>query len=381
MIALLIASIHYIRPVKRSFQNFILAMTLENIHWVIKNKPIEKFVFDNSSQATFQYKKDTLDETLAKDEVLLKTLYVSNDPAQRFWIYNPASKSYGGQVEPGSEVPARGLAQVLESNSDKYKKGDLIQGDVGWSKYSKLNVATTRSFKVDTDYYKVPLDFQFSVLGITSITAFVGLFRVAGLGAAKDTGKNYLITGAAGAVGSVAVQLASNVLKAKHVYAIAGGPEKVKYVESLAPNVIAVDYKDANFKENFKNALSGQEIDVYFDNVGGEILEYALDFVKVHGVVLYCGAISTYLDEKPRLFNILPKILFRRLTLKGFIVSDFAAEYELIRKTLYRYYQEKSLQSRATVVEDYQLAKLPEIWYRLFSGFNTGKLLTKVADA
>lgn len=364
-------------------------MPINYQHWVIKNQPANGVVLDQSSdKATFELKQnETIDpSTLQDDEILVKSLYISNDPAQLFWIYSPFGGDYGARLPVGSDITARGIGKVVESKSSKYQKDDIVYTVINWSEYAKVNVKTQLNFPINTSQFpvdKIPLDYQLSVFGITSITAWLGYFKVANIDPAKDTGKTFLVTGAAGAVGSVAVQIASKVLKAKKVYAIAGGEEKIKYVESIGDNVVGIDYKDKNFKENFKKAVGEEKINYFFDNVGGDILEYSLQFLGIHAVVIICGAISTYKDTKPKPFYGLPLIVSKRLKLEGFVVGDYASEFAEIREQLLQWYNEGHLPSLSTVVDARgdKFDKVPAAWDGLFHGSNKGKLITQVGDA
>lgn len=360
---------------------------IKNNHWVIKNQPVDgNFVFDQSSpEATFELMQNTIDvdAELKDDHVLVQSVYLSNDPAQRFWIYTPY-KAYGGRVPVGHDVPARGIGKVLKSKSSKYKQGDYIYTTLNWSQYSIVDANGKGTWKLDTTTVpltKAPLHYHISLLGFATLTVAIGILKVAQV-SEYDTGLSYLVTGAAGAVGNMVVQLASNVFKARKVYATAGGPEKVKFVESLAPNVVGIDYKDPNFKQNFANAVGDDEIDVFFDNVGGDLFEYALEFIKSRGTVVACGQISTYKDKKPRPFYGLQLMLSKRIKFQGFIVTDYVQEIPLVQKKIIGYFEQGKIKNNATIIDARgdNIAKVPQAWHGLFEGTNKGKLITQLSD-
>ncbi|GMM37240.1 hypothetical protein DASC09_045650 [Saccharomycopsis crataegensis] len=356
--------------------------------FVIKNQPVNGFNFDASSpDATFQQVTSEVPSELPEDHLLVKTIYVSNDPAQGFWIYSNFGSAYGGKIPVGGNVPALGIGKVVKSTSKDYAPGEYICGHCGWSEYAVLNTKDSKLlYKVSTagdwDPTKVPLQHQMGAFGATGITALAGLVGVAKLDIEKDHGLTYLITGAAGAVGTMAVQIAANVLKAKKVIAVAGGAEKCKWVESFGDSVVAVDYKDANYKENFKKALGDDRINVYFDNVGGEIFNYAFDFLGMNASVVCCGAISSYRGSGPQPFYKLGMIVTKRLSIQGFIVSDYIAHFPEYKSNLLKWYQEGKISPECTTVDARgdKFSKIPDVWNGLFSGFNKGKLITQVGD-
>lgn len=358
--------------------------------WLLINKPTYKQEVNldyDSKDATFKLVevKYDLDDSnlLQKGEILIENLYLSNDPAQKGW-FSPF-KSYVDPTPPNTPAPARGIAKVVKSNSEKYKEGDYIQARVDWGTYNIIEDTRPGTLKIDPSKFDT-LSKYLSVFGSTTLTAYLAAFKYSELNKVEgNEGKTYLVTGAAGAVGSVAVQLLAKVFKAKKVLAVAGGDEKVKYVESLGKdgNVIGLDYRSKTYKEDFAKALGDDEIDVFIDNVGGDLLDHAVGRVKVHGNIVQVGTIAGYNDETKMYFKNYSAVVTRRLTIKGFIVSDDIADFPKIIQHLSQLAQSGSLdlsQIRQTVVDGSgeNFKKVPELWTGLFKGQNTGKYITRV---
>ena len=230
----------------------------------------------------------------------------SNDPAQKFWIAT-VDKNYSAGVSPGEIIPARGIGKVIASKNAGYQVGDYISTYTGWTTHvviTKTKLDEGFSSKISKD--KVgELWWYLSVFGGTALTAYFIFYKYAELQEREeDYGKVFLISGAAGAVGNVCIQLAVHAFKASKVIAIAGGAEKVKYVESFGKNVVGVDYKDPNFKENLMKAAGGvNTVDYFIDNVGGEILDLGVNLLKQKAMLLACGSISGYNDSSKLVFK------------------------------------------------------------------------------
>ena len=233
---------------------------------------------------------------LRDGDVLCSTLWLSFDPAQRTWL---TKGSYMKQVTPGDVMQAGGLARVVESRSSRYAAGDLVTGLCGWRDRFVFNAgdaaATANLHKMPPLSPGTPLELTQSLLGTTGLTAFFGIDKI---GEVKR-GDVVVVSGAAGATGSVAGQLA-RVRGASRVVGIAGGPEKCRYlVEELGFDA-AIDYKQQGgriAKELRRHCPKG--LDVFFDNVGGEALEAALQCLRPKARVVLCGGISQYNPQSP----------------------------------------------------------------------------------
>ncbi|CAI5756521.1 unnamed protein product [Candida verbasci] len=352
---------------------------------ILKNAP-EKSINSNLNESNSTYElKEVLLPDLKDGEVLIKTLYLSNDPTQRSWMRKPGNKtkSYSIPVYEGTAMASLGLGEIVESKSSNYNKGDIINGRIYWGDYSIIPDKAIFN-KVDNSQ-NLPLEYYLSVLGMTSLTALFGLIEVGklrkNLGAESGKGPIVAVSAASGAVGSVVVQLAKNLLGARKVIGVTGSDEKVKWVKELGAD-LAVNYKNSDWKKQIVEDLGDEEIDVYFDNVGGEILSFFLTQVKQKGSVVACGAISGYNDNSKFAVTTWPYIITQRIHVEGFIVSDFIDQFPEAVGILTKAIKEGELRTTdAYHVEDIKgdLAKIPKVWELLFSDAKpNGKLITRV---
>jgi NADPH-dependent curcumin reductase CurA len=278
--------------------------------------------------------------------------------------------SYMPPVGIGEVMRASAVGQVVESGNPAFASGDLVQGLFGWQDYHLATAAGPLMFS------KVPEgvapERMLSVLGLTGITAYFGLLD---LGKPK-AGDTVLVSGAAGATGSVAAQIAK--IQGCRVIGIAGGPAKVAWLLDEAHLDAAIDYKSEDVRARIAE-LCPNGIDVYFDNVGGEILEAAIDAIAERARIVLCGGISGYNDETPRPGpNNLMNLVIRRVRMEGFIVIDYAPRFgEAVRQL-----GEWVNAGRIADVVDMQhgLENAPQTLQRLFTGANLGKQLLKIAD-
>ena len=296
-------------------------------------------------------------------EMLLKTHYLGFDPAQKGWMENIAD--YVAPMNIGDVMRGSGICEVVESNGGKFAVGDMVFGTTGWTEYLVHNGEGLT--KVETDLSPTAV---LSVLGTTGLTAYCGLFKV-GKPVAGDT---VLVSGAAGATGSVVGQLAK--IAGCRAVGIAGGPEKCKWLVEEAGYDAAIDYKADNVKGQIKEHCP-RGVDVIYDNVGGTILNDMLANIATNARVVICGGISRYetgsLPAGPEnYFN----LVFRRASMAGFIVLDWASEFPAIRKRLEGFVKDGSLTYQEDIQEGFENA--PETLQRLFTGKNRGKQMLRL---
>lgn len=317
---------------------------------------------------------------LKPGQVLVKVLYLSNDPTQRTWMApgQDVSRAYRPPILPGDVVRSLALGEVLESTSEKYQKGDIVNGEFGWLQEFVADEASIFN-KVDTSA-GLPLPLFLSSLGMTGLTAYFGVKEV---GQLKE-GQSILISAASGATGSMAVQIAKHIVGASKVIGIAGSAEKCKWVESLGADYCA-NYRDPNWKKKLAEYIGTDYVDVYYDNVGGDQLSFALRKVKRFGRVVACGAIAGYNDPSKLVVTAWPEIIVNRLTVQGFIVSDFVTQFPEGVAAIVLGLQSGKIKATEglTVVdlssEKVPLEKVPETWYRLFTDEKPlGKLISKI---
>jgi NADPH-dependent curcumin reductase CurA len=344
--------------------------------WIVSNPPSADPVFDGP-ESTFSLETTTL-PVPGSDQALVKTHYFSNDPAQRGWIQKDMDpeRLYTAPVNKGEVMRAFAIAEVVESNVDSLKKGQLVMGSLGWTEYAVVNAKEVRPIQADENAGIRPTHFIGS-LGGPGLTAYYGLIDV--VRTTKDD--TVVVSGAAGATGSMVVQIAKHLIGCKRVIGIAGGEKKCRWVESLGADV-CIDYKSASFQDDLKKATDGF-VEVYFDNVGGEILDLMLTRIKRHGRVAACGAVATYnsMGQGAGLQNWF-EIIVNRIEVKGFIVTD-AIESGKAGKWVQELIQAvkdgkiKVGEETETVVRT-RFEDVPRTWNLLFEGGNTGKLVTQL---
>jgi NADPH-dependent curcumin reductase CurA len=328
----------------------------------------------SGSNATFSFQTRDL-PALLEGQLLLKTLFLSNDPAQRGWIdaHVPEGRLYVTPVAIGEPMRARGVCEVVDSKDDKYQKGKLVVASSNWSEYVVRNAAEVQPVR---DIPGISPTQYLGALGGTGLTAYVGLLKVV----EAKKGETLVVSGAAGATGSMVVQIAKHIVGCKKVIGIAGTDEKCRWVESLGAD-ICVNYKNPDWQEKLAKATDGF-VDIYFDNVGGEQLDFMLTRLKTYGRVAACGAISDYnKGEKSGLKNWF-QVIVQRLNLKGFIVSDYLAGGNAAKMVgeLANAAQAGHIRigdENETVLET-KFEDVPKTWVKLFDGSNTGKLVTKI---
>ncbi|ODV64916.1 quinone oxidoreductase [Hyphopichia burtonii NRRL Y-1933] len=350
--------------------------------FVLHKAPTKDLNFNlEAEDATFKLVERPIHE-LKKGELLVKTLYLSNDPTQRVWIQKGIKREnlYVEPVREGDQMRSSALGVVVDSKSPKFKKGDIINATLKWFDYCVIPDYLATHKIEDTS---IPLTMYLDVLGVTGLTAYFGLFKVVNL-KATDT---ILVSAASGATGSMVVQMAKKVIGCKKVIGISGGDDKCKFVESLGADK-CLNYKDANFTKNLATVLGKDKFDYFFDGVGGRILDLGLGCLKNFGTCIACGAISGYNDlEKSKISN-WSHIIVKRLNVKGFIVLDYEKQFQRAITDILQWYKEGKIQinqSTVTVVDlsktKDQFTKVPQSWGMLFtSDKGPGKLLTKVAE-
>jgi NADPH-dependent curcumin reductase CurA len=293
-------------------------------------------------------------------ELLVHLSYISLDPAMRMWINDV--RSYMPPVGIGEVMRALGVGIVAASRNHTFAVGDHVSGVFGLQEYAIADGRGVR--KIDPRI--APLPTYLSVLGMTGMTAYFGLL---------DTGQPKAGETAAGAVGAVVGQIAK--IKGCRVVGIAGGAEKCRYIVHELGFDAAVDYKSEDVSRSLRKHCP-EGIDVYFDNVGGAILDAALAQLRMHARVVVCGAISQYCNTGPIAgpSNYL-SLLTNRATMKGMLVLDYVDRYPQAGEEMVEWMAAGKLKSREDIVEG--LATFPETLLKLFKSENTGKLMLKVS--
>ncbi len=326
---------------------------------LLKSRPQGKPSLNN-----FEFKEE--DKPVASDgEVLLKTLYVSVDPYLRGRMRDEPS-----YIEPfavNEPLESATIAQVIESKNSHFTNGEFVSGMLKWKEYQTTAGNGLNKIHKDT----APLTAFLGVLGLTGITAYLGLEKIGKLKA----GETLLVSAAAGAVGSVVGQIGK--IKGCHVVGIAGSDEKIQRIQKKFNFDAGINYKTTkDLKKDIANACP-DGVDVYFDNVGGEILDAALLNMNKYGRVINCGAISIYNEKEtptgPRHEGILIK---NSLLMQGFTVRDFVKDFGPAIKQLASWLKEDKLTYSETIVDGFE--NIPQAFLDLFEGKNKGKMVVKV---
>ncbi len=304
--------------------------------------------------------------TIEENQVLVKVDYLSIDPAMRGWMNE--GKSYIRPVKIGEVMRALGAGTVMASNHAGFKAGDAVTGGFGVQEYAALDGAEL--VKIDTRM--LPMQAYLGTLGMSGLTGYFGLLDT-GL---PKAGETVVVSGAAGAVGSVVGQIAK--IKGCRVVGIAGGEDKCKYVIEELGFDARVDYKSGDLRSQLKTAAPAG-IDVYFDNVGGEILDTVLGLINMRARIVICGAISIYNNTKaPDGLKNYMSLLVNRARMEGIVVFDNAANYGSAVKEMAGWIAEGKLTSNCFVAEG-GVKAFNETLLSLFNGVNTGKLVLKVS--
>ena len=296
-------------------------------------------------------------------EVLVRTRYISLDAANRAWMHGA---TYRAAVEANTVMAGGAIAEVVSSKAPGLKAGDIVFGDTGWQDYAALPAKhLTRMPKME------PMTHLLSVYGIAGLTAYFGLLHV---GKPKQ-GETVVVSAAAGSVGSIVGQIAR--IKGCHVVGIAGGKEKCDWLTRELGFDAAVDYKDGGTYKALRAAAPGG-IDVYFDNVGGDILEACLAQMNNRGRIACCGAISQY-DGVPSAHG--PRgvpglIVVKRLIMQGFIVMDYMDERDAALTELQSWVASGKLKVQEDVIDG--LENTPNALIGLLHGENRGKRMVRV---
>ena len=297
----------------------------------------------------------------ADGEVLVRNLWLSLDPYMRGRMSD--AKSYVKGVDIGEVMVGQTVGEVVESRHPKLNVGDTVLTQLGWQLYG----ATREAMKVDTS--RAPASYYLGLLGMPGLTAYFGLKE---LGQPKP-GETVVVSAASGAVGSVVGQLAK--LWGCRAVGIAGGREKCAYVKEELGFDACIDYKGGALRDDLKAACP-KGVDVYFDNVGGEILDLLLTRLNLFGRIVVCGSISDYNSTEPYRVRNWRAILVNRLRVQGMIVFDWKDRYGEALKALGGYFAEGKLNYRESVVQG--LENAPRGLIDLLGGRNFGKQLVKL---
>lgn len=327
---------------------------------LLKNRPKGK-----PTVSDFEFVKDDAELTVNEGELLLETVYVSVDPYLRGRMND--AKSYVAPFELNKPIHSGVIAKVLTSKNENFREGDFVSGMLNWTTKQISNGEGL--LKVDPS--KASLSAYLGILGMTGLTSYLGLTQI---GQPKK-GETLVVSGAAGAVGSVVGQI-GKILGLK-VIGIAGTDEKVEMLKSKFGFDVGINYNTA---ENMRAAIADAApngVDVYFDNVGGPISDAVLFNINKFARMVICGAISVYNNtELPKSVSVQPFLIKNSALMQGFIVSNFQDKFPEAIKALSIWLAEDKLTYSETIVEGFE--NIPQAFIDLFDGKNKGKMVVKI---
>ena len=337
--------------------------TTMNRQWLLAARPKGMV-----KESDFRYQESPITE-LSDGQFLVRVLYVAFEPAMRGWMEDRAS--YIPPIQLGEVMRGVSVGQVIESKHPAFQPGDCVTGGYGWQEYAVTNgrgglMPTTPIPR------EVPLTMPLSVLGITGLTAYLGMLDVG----KPQAGETVVVSGAAGATGSVAGQIAK--IRGCRVIGIAGGAQKCQWLTKEAHFDAVIDYKSEPVEKRLKE-LCPNGINIFFDNVGGEILDAALANLALRARIVLCGGISRYNEEElpPGPKNYFALII-QRARMEGFILVDYASRFGEAIPELAGWVASGQIKYQEDIQEGF--ANAPKTFLRLFEGKNVGKQLLKIAD-
>lgn len=329
--------------------------------WTIARRP-----HGNVRPGDFAWRERPLPE-LASNEVLLKTLYLSLAPVMRNYM---SGESAAGEapLNIGDVVHGRGVAQIIKSRHPDWQEGQVLQGQIGWQTYKVSSMTPAEKFRV-MPRNELPASLGLGALGMTGLSAWAGYYTVG----APSPGDRVLVSGAVGGVGSLVVQFAANVSGCE-VVGIAGGPAKCALARQLGC-VQTIDYKSEAVAAALQSALP-DGLNIYFDNVGGEILNAAMDHLKPGARIVLCGSISEYTSSAP---SALPNYTRLRRTdsqMRGFFVYNHLADWDRAMEEIAEWIKSGQVKPVEQITDGFE--HMPAALAGLYTGANAGKQLCNV---
>lgn len=319
------------------------------------------------TETTFHINEISMPD-LEEGQVLLKSLYVSVDPGMRGFMDKGEDDAAGHKFEIDKPITSRSVAQVIESNQDDFPKGTIVQGRLAWQKFQVFKTEDLE--KVDPDL--APVSTSVSILGVPGLAAYFGMMKIG----KPKWGETVIVSGAAGAVGSTAVQIAK--LHGCQVVGIAGSDTKIDFLEKELGIDKGINYKGGNLQKAIKEACP-DGINVFFDNVGGDIFDAVFKQINKHARIVICGQIAEYNQTDPPMGRRPQHHLIKKSArMEGFVVFDFKEEFEAAKKQLAKWYNSGELIYKENLIEGFE--QIPAAFIGLFSGENIGKQMVKTGE-
>ncbi|KAI3896410.1 hypothetical protein MKW92_046452 [Papaver armeniacum] len=348
-------------------------MEVENRYVTLKNQ-LERD--EEPKESDFEFKTSTISLAPSNDdEVIVQNLYVSIDPYQINRMKKQSSShkaiNFAFALSPGQAIDAYGVGRVVASTNSKFEKDDLVAGLLGWEEYSLIQGEFKLSFlrKLETTM-DLPLSHQVGVLGLSGLTAYGGFYNV---GRPKK-GDKVFVSAASGSVGNLVGQYAK--LSGCYVVGSAGNKQKVEMLKDKLGFDDAFNYKDEPDLTSALQRYFPDGIDIYFDNVGSEMLEAAIVNMNAFGRVVVCGVMSEYTDETKQAAPNMMDVIYKRLSIQGFLAADHMKDYAEFTSVTSDYIRNAKLH----VLEDISvgLESIPSAFVGIFRGDNIGKRMVQI---
>ncbi|MBE0406165.1 NADP-dependent oxidoreductase [Psychrobacter sp. AOP22-C1-22] len=306
---------------------------------------------------------------LKASEVLIKSIYVSVDPGMRGFMNKGDDDAAGNKFQLNKPITSRTVAQIIESNDDDFAVGDIVHGRFAWQKYQTVKIADIE--KVDPTL--APISTAVSMLGIPGLSAYFGMLTI---GQPKKE-ETVVVSGAAGSVGSIAAQIAK--IKGCKVIGIAGSAQKIAFLEDDLGLDKGINYHQTDDMEVAIKEACPDGVDVFFDNVGGELFDAVFANINKHGRVAICGQIAEYnADNPPQGPRPMQTLIKKSARMEGFVVYDFADEFDAAKKQIAEWYNAGQLKYKENLIEGFE--NIPSAFIGLFTGENIGKQMIKTGD-
>lgn len=335
-----------------------------NRQWRLGSRPV-----GDIKVSDFEYRQEPI-PTPKAGEILIRNIYLSLDPTHRIWMSD--RPQYMPPVEIGEVMRGLVLGIVEESKNPNFQRGDLVSGLLGWQDYALITTGYLPYITKIPQPLTVPLTAFMAVLSFIGCTAYFGLLDIG----KPQPGETLVVSAASGAVGSLVGQIGK--IKGCRVVGITSSDEKCRYLLEELGFDAAINYKTADLSPALA-ASCPHGIDIYFENVGGEILDAVLTQVNLNARIPLCGLISTYNTEEP-----LPgpynfsQILMKRVLIKGFIVTDYVSQWDLAFREMGQWIQQGKLKYQQEIVQG--LENAPTAILKLFNGEKMGKLIVQISE-
>lgn len=338
-------------------------MTL-NRAWLLARRP------EGAVRASdFAYREEAFDTpTLQEGEMLVRARIISCAPTIRNWM-NPPEHSYRGAIGIGDPIRGMAAVEILTSRHPRFEAGQWATAVAPWQDYAVLQPDKAAVPITPIDAWMDPVD-AMTLYSPNSLTAYFGLFAVG----EPIPGMTVLVSGAAGSVGAMVCQMAR--IAGCRVIAVAGGPDKCRWLKEEGGADVAIDYRSANLSAALKEA-SPDGINIFFDNVGGDILQAAVDRMAPHGRIVLCGQLAAYDSNGPAAGpRDMMKLVYGRIRMQGFVVGDYAEDYASAIASIRQWAAEGRLCNRYDLRDGFD--RIPDAFVDIFNGRNAGTLIVKI---